>query len=338
MSVIAEGFNIGNINLSSKYCMTQAQIDAIGEGEGYPDVFPIWNVDNEKLYIFYRTTEGVPNICRIDEVPGSIEVPVLYPTIDPETNILTWEIRELTSEVPDPVTLMGGQDGKDGEDGAPGANGKSAYEIWLELGNEGTEDDFIDSLKGEKGDTGDATDISSWTDAQVRQLKERMGIPEILDAIDNLQLLIANLTERVKIIEDQISPIDPGEDSDDDNPGDDSGSGDDTDPTGGDNSGSGDDSGSDDSGSGDNTTDPINGDDSGDATDDTTGEDDSGSDNNSSSTEESGDDNVDSTTNEDNTDTNSTDDNSNDSDNGISDASGDNTGDFGDEDTEESGV
>ena len=65
MSIIAEGFNIGNMNLSSKYCLTREEIEKIGEGEGYPDVFPIWCTDEDALYIFYRTTDGVPNIAKI---------------------------------------------------------------------------------------------------------------------------------------------------------------------------------------------------------------------------------------------------------------------------------
>jgi len=166
MSVLSEGFKFGNITISKKYILSKSEIETLGDAAGYPDVFPIWCKDDGNLYIFYRSTDGVPNVADYTQINYSGSKPVLFPVIDPNTNEISWEIRELTSEVPDPVVLTGNP-------------GKSAYEVWKELGNTGTEQDFFNSL---------APDFNTINADQIEALKSRLGL-------DTLEASIASINE-----------------------------------------------------------------------------------------------------------------------------------------------
>lgn len=174
MSVITSGFKIGSFTLEKEYIMTTAEIQNLGDAEGYPDVFPIWNTDDGTFYIFYRTTDGTPNITNLEKITASTELPVLYPVVNSETNEIKWEIRTLTDSVPDPVFLKA-------EKGEPG---KSAYQSWLDLGNVGTEQDFINSC---------IPDMSNLSEDQVSNLKNVLGLTEIEEGITSINESLDNI-------------------------------------------------------------------------------------------------------------------------------------------------
>lgn len=164
MSVLSEGFKFGNITINKKYILSKSEIETLGDAAGYPDVFPIWCKDDENLYIFYRSTDGKPNVANYSDIKYSFSEKVMYPKIDPNTNQISWEIRELTSEVPDPVTITG-------------LPGKSAYEVWKELGNTGSEEDFFNSL---------APDFNTISADQIEALKNRLGLTNLESAIASI--------------------------------------------------------------------------------------------------------------------------------------------------------
>lgn len=174
MSVIAEGFKIGNLTLSKKYTMTKTEMESIGAGEEYPDIFPIWCTDDNCLYIFYKTTDGTANIADINSLVKSDTAVVLYPTVNEETSELSWEFKTIDSEVPNPVVLKG-------------TAGKSAYETWLELGNTGTEQEFINSLKG---------DFSTMTDSDIEKLKVALGFDKLEQTITDINNLIDEINDK----------------------------------------------------------------------------------------------------------------------------------------------
>ena len=174
MSVIAEGFKIGNLTLSKKYTMTRLEMENIGAGEDYPDIFPIWCTDDNCLYIFYKTaTDGTANIANINSLIESKTAVVLYPIINEETSELSWEFKTIDSNVPDPVILKGQE-------------GKSAYQTWLELGNIGTEQDFINSLKG---------DFSTMTESDIESLKVALGFDKLEQAITDINTLLDEIND-----------------------------------------------------------------------------------------------------------------------------------------------
>lgn len=164
MSVIADGFEIGNITLASKYCMTKTEMEALGSASGYPDVFPVWCTTDDKLYVYYKKTDGTANIASVSDITSSSTAAVWYPSIDTSTNIITWTLQPATATAPTAVTLTG-------------AKGDSAYTTWLGLGNTGTEQDFINSLKG---------DFSTITDTDVATLKTKLGLDTALTEINAL--------------------------------------------------------------------------------------------------------------------------------------------------------
>lgn len=161
MSVLSEGFKFGNITISKKYIMSKSEIETLGDAAGFPDVFPIWCKDDGNLYIFYRSTNGKPNVADYGSINYSFTEKIMFPKINPDTNQISWEIRELTSEVPDPVILTG-------------VPGKSAYEVWKDLGNTGTERDFFNSL---------APDFNTISASQVEALKNRLGLTNLESAV-----------------------------------------------------------------------------------------------------------------------------------------------------------
>ena len=177
MSVIANGIKFGNISIDQNYTMTKLEMQNLGDAEGYPDIFPIWCSDEKQLYIYYKTTDGVPNIANYTDITATGEHTILFPTINQATNEISWEIKELTDEVPDPVTLVG----LNGEDGA---DGKSAYDIWLENGNVGTEQDFLNSLK---------PDLTNLSDAQISAFKSALGIDTIESTLSNISDILDEL-------------------------------------------------------------------------------------------------------------------------------------------------
>ena len=173
MSIIAEGFKIGNLTLSKKHTMTRLEMESIGAGDDYPDVFPIWCTDDNCLYIFYKTTNGTANIANINSLVESDTTVVLYPTVNEETSELSWEFKTIDSQVPDPVVLKG-------------QAGKSAYQIWLELGNIGTEQDFINSLKG---------DFSTMTESDIESLKVALGFDKLEQTITDINTLLDEIND-----------------------------------------------------------------------------------------------------------------------------------------------
>lgn len=164
MSVLSEGFKFGNITINKKYILSKSEIETLGDAAGYPDVFPIWCKEDGNLYIFYRSTDGKPNVANYKDINYSYIEKIMYPIVNPDTNSISWEIRELTSEVPDPVTLTGNP-------------GKSAYEVWLELGNTGTEEDFFNSL---------APDFNTINTDQIEALKNRLGLTNLENAVASI--------------------------------------------------------------------------------------------------------------------------------------------------------
>ena len=173
MSVIAEGFKIGNLTLSKKYTMTKLEMESIGAGEDYPDVFPIWCTDDNCLYIFYKTTDDKANIANINSLVPSDTAVVLYPTVNEETSELSWEFKTIDSTVPDPVVLKG-------------KAGDSSYQTWLNLGNVGTEQDFINSLKG---------DFSTMTDSDIDKLKVALGFDKLEQTIVDINTLLDEIND-----------------------------------------------------------------------------------------------------------------------------------------------
>lgn len=171
MSVISDGFKLGNIVLAKKYTMTRTEMETIGEGTGFPDVFPIWCTDDNCLYIFYKTIDGTANIANYNDLIPSESAVCLYPTINPETSEISWEFKTLTDQVPDPVTLQG-------------APGKSSYQTWLDLGNTGTEQEFIDSLRG---------NFSDITDADIAVLKTKLGFDTLEATIADINTLLDDI-------------------------------------------------------------------------------------------------------------------------------------------------
>lgn len=164
MSVISNGFKFGNITIDKNYTMTRAEMETLGDAEGYPDVFPIWCTDDNSLYIFYKDTNGVANIANSNKIINSGIQMLLYPIIDSETNELSWELREVNGDIPESVILEGNR-------------GKSTYEIWLEQGNDGTEQDFLNSQ---------IPDMNNLSETQISNLKTALGINEIEDMITSL--------------------------------------------------------------------------------------------------------------------------------------------------------
>ena len=173
MSILSEGFKFGNININKEFIMTKTEMETLGNADGYPDVFPIWCKDDRCLYIFYRSTDGIPNIVNYSNLITSHQTAVMYPMLNPDTNEISWEIRELTDEVPDPVVLNG-------------APGKSAYEVWLEIGNEGSEQDFLNSLK---------PDLSTLNNEQINSLKTQLGLDTLEESINALNKSLNNIID-----------------------------------------------------------------------------------------------------------------------------------------------
>lgn len=161
MSVISKGISFGNMVVNSDYIMTRSQIQGLEDAEGYPELFPIWCSDDNKLYIYYKTENGVPKIAAYDEIITDSTNTCFYPTVDPETNQISWTIRQLTGEVPAPVTLTG-------------EKGDSAYEVWINEGNEGSQSDFLASL---------VPDMSNLTESQIAGLKTALGLDDIDTAL-----------------------------------------------------------------------------------------------------------------------------------------------------------
>ena len=174
MSVITNGIRIGTFTLKKEYIKTTAEIQNLGEAEGYPDVFPILNSDDGKFYLFYKTEDGKVNITDFEKVTESTETPVMYPVVDSETNQIRWEVRELTGEVPEPVILKA-------EKGDPG---KSAYQTWLDLGNAGSEADFINSY---------TPDMSNLSEAQIDNLKTVLGLKDLEQSITAINESLDNI-------------------------------------------------------------------------------------------------------------------------------------------------
>lgn len=168
MSVITDGFKIGSITLSSKYCKTKAEITALASAtdlSSYPDVFPIWCTDDDSLYIMYKSTNGTATITNIDDVAASTSVMIYYPTLNTTTNVLSWALKELQgTTTPDPVTLVGKQ-------------GASAYDVWVARGNTGTEDDFLASLRWK---------FDELTDTELTTLKTSLGLDTALTTMNTL--------------------------------------------------------------------------------------------------------------------------------------------------------
>ena len=174
MSVITNGIRIGTFTLKKEYIKTTAEIQNLGAAEGYPDVFPILNPDDGKFYLFYKTEDGKVNITDFEKVTQSIETPVMYPVVDSETNLISWEVKTLTDEVPEPVILKAEK----------GEVGKSAYQSWLDLGNVGTEQDFINSC---------TPDMSNLSEAQIDNLKAVLGLKDLEDSITSLNESLDNI-------------------------------------------------------------------------------------------------------------------------------------------------
>lgn len=164
MSVIAKGFKIGSITLSEDYCMTATEMKALGSASGYPDVFPIWCTTDNKLYIYYKETDGTANIVDASTTTASTKAAYCKPTYDSATNTLSWTIEEVTGTAPDSMVLSG-------------LNGKSAYEEWVAQGNTGTEADFLNSLK---------MTASNLSDSDITTLKSKLGITDALTEISTI--------------------------------------------------------------------------------------------------------------------------------------------------------
>lgn len=164
MSVIANGLKFGNISIDKKYVMTRSEMETLGDATEYPDIFPIWCTDDNSLYIFYKTTDGTPNIKNFNQLTNTGVQMVVYPTIDEATNELSWSLKEVNGEVPDPVILKGN-------------DGDSAYDVWLSLGNTGTKEDFLQSL---------VPDLNNLTEAQITNLKNVLGITQIENTISDM--------------------------------------------------------------------------------------------------------------------------------------------------------
>lgn len=172
MSLIAEGFQFGNIIINKDFIKTKSEIETLGDAEGYPDVFPIWCKDDNNIYIYYKLAEdGSPKVVNLTDLLKSSNKAVFYPIIDSKTNELSWEIRELTSEVPEPVILTG-------------KAGKSAYEVWKDLGNDGTEQDFLNSL---------VPDLTNLNQMQITVLKTQLGIDQLEHSIQVLNDSLDNV-------------------------------------------------------------------------------------------------------------------------------------------------
>lgn len=171
MSIISEGFKFGNIVISKKYTMTRTEMETIGEGTDYPDIFPIWCTDDNCLYIFYKTTNGQANIANIDSLVKSDNAVCLFPTINPDTSEISWEFKTLTNEVPEPVKLQG-------------VPGDSAYDIWLKVGNTGTEEDFLRSLRG---------NFLEITPEEIDNLKTVLGLDIIESTIVEINTLLDDI-------------------------------------------------------------------------------------------------------------------------------------------------
>lgn len=161
--IISNAITFGTMVVDTKYVMTMDEIEHIGEATGYPDIFPIWCTDNNTIYIFFKTTDG-NRIATLDSLVATSDKAVWYPLVNGQTNVISWEPRILSNVAPEPVTLTG-------------FNGKSAYQIWLDQGNVGSEQDFLDSLQPE---------ISDMSEEQIEELKQRLGLVEMEQALENL--------------------------------------------------------------------------------------------------------------------------------------------------------
>ena len=137
MSLLSNSFKFGKITIDKNYCMTNDEIKNI-DPSLYPNVFPIWNTDDNCLYMMYKQDNGEIRLSSLKNMEWTDNPAILYPTIS--NGILTWELRYLSAseEIPE-VNITG----------------KSAYEVWKDLGNEGSEEDFINSLKGKNGVDGE---------------------------------------------------------------------------------------------------------------------------------------------------------------------------------------
>ena len=153
--IISNAITFGTMVVDTKYVMTMDEIEHIGEATGYPDIFPIWCTDNNTIYIFFKTTDG-NRIATLDSLVATSDKAVWYPLVNGQTNVISWEPRILSNVAPEPVTLTG-------------FNGKSAYQIWLDQGNVGSEQDFLDM-----------------SDEQIEELKQRLGLVEMEQALENL--------------------------------------------------------------------------------------------------------------------------------------------------------
>lgn len=164
MAIITNGIKFGNLSIDNKYCMTKSEMLSLGSADDFPAVFPIWCTDEESLYILYKTEEGNTNIVDFENITNTTEKVILYPIIDKDTSEISWEIRNLTDDVPEPVILKG-------------IAGDSAYQVWLNQGNTGTIDDFLKSF---------IPDLSNLNSNQIYNLKEQLGINELHEKIDIL--------------------------------------------------------------------------------------------------------------------------------------------------------
>lgn len=169
MGVIAQGIKFGSLTIDKRYIMTTTEMEHIGDAEGYPDVFPIWCTDDNKVYMYYKSDSetGQAKIVDIETIINPTGVVVLYPTVT-ESGTISWQYREMDGTVPETVTITP-------------QKGDSAYQTWLDLGNTGTEADFIASLKG---------DVSDITEEDVAYLKEALGINEIERQITAMSALL----------------------------------------------------------------------------------------------------------------------------------------------------
>lgn len=168
--IISRAITFGTMVVDTKYVMTMNEIEHIGDATGYPDIFPIWCTDNNTIYIFFKTDDG-NRIATLESLVATSDKAVWYPIVNGQTNVISWEPRILSDVAPDPVTLTG-------------FNGKSAYQIWLDQGNTGSEQDFLDSLQ---------PSISDMTDEQVEELKERLGLNEMEETLNQMNEMLNNL-------------------------------------------------------------------------------------------------------------------------------------------------
>lgn len=168
--IISNAVKFGTIAMDPKYCKTWEEIQNMGEAEEYPTIFPMWCTTNNTIYIFCKTDDGNV-VADLESLVATTDKAVWYPTVNPSTNMISWDARILSTDAPAPVTLNGN-------------DGKSAYEIWLEQGHSGTEQDFLDSL---------VPDLTNLTPAQVTALKDQLGISDLESALEDINQSLADI-------------------------------------------------------------------------------------------------------------------------------------------------